>query len=202
MKKYSTLRFVAGLQIVAGWLLIAGGILFVILNNKEDETTQALMSFAPLLFYGLGLVGVGQLIYVILDIEANTRRERVEPGQPTVVYNTDSVVKVIDDGSEPQPIEIGARLAKLNRRIVAEKKKFMPGRNEDIKNIVGDLAADKEGFDKANADYKAAFGAEIIDHLTSIASAYDSIYWYVQPLAEAGICEGKYPHKLIEKNKS
>ena len=83
--RYRSLRLYSRILTIGGWLIIfVGGLMtailgFAVLDNLEAGLGGAFGVFLPLLaalyvgFIGLGLLAVGQLILVFIDIEANTR---------------------------------------------------------------------------------------------------------------------------------
>ena len=72
--KYGALRIVATINKILGWLIIIGGALtaFYRFNYAYDET-MALAIFAISLLVGLLSIAAGEIFYVFMDIEQNTR---------------------------------------------------------------------------------------------------------------------------------
>jgi len=72
--KYGALRIVATINKILGWLIIIGGAstAFYRFNYSNDEI-MALAIFATSLLVGLLSIAAGEIFYVFMDIEQNTR---------------------------------------------------------------------------------------------------------------------------------
>jgi len=90
-----------------------------------------------------------------------------------------------------------ALLFDLHKLIDKERRKFVSGENSKIIDSLKSLISNKEDFVRLNQAYKSHFNKTIIEHLISISSAYSTIYYYVTPLTELGICEKIFPHKIL-----
>lgn len=195
-RKYEALRLIAGINVFFGWVAfisgILGGLYYLTFENKpEGIGILAILIFA--FFGGLMLIGSGQLIYLLIDIEENTRRNR----QLTEPEIADSIKDESIESVIPQSYSKD-KLASLCELINKEKKKLVSGENERILAYINELSADKNLLIWANSEYKKLFGKELIEHLISISSNYSTTYYYVSPLVENGICEEKFPHNIIK----
>lgn len=99
------------------------------------------------------------------------------------------------------PIEIPAYeealLFDLHKLIDKERRKLVSGENSKITDSLKSLISNREDFLRLNEAYKLHFNKTIIEHLISISSAYSTIYYYVTPLVELGICDKTFPHKIL-----
>ena len=89
-KKYRALRIVATIYRVLGWIVLVGGILFSIiagiagiafteamgLNGAGGAIIGIILGIIVFTLVGLGILAYADLIYVAIDIEENTRRQR------------------------------------------------------------------------------------------------------------------------------
>jgi hypothetical protein len=92
MKKYTALRFVATFHEIAGCLLAAAGLLWFLLTMfptppRTDAVFLVLAQVLGLMFSGVFVFAFRQLIYVFIDIEANTRRLDMAGAKAVGVYS-------------------------------------------------------------------------------------------------------------------
>jgi hypothetical protein len=73
-KKYGALRIYATLSIVIGWIILVIGSLASVGIIFSAGFIFGFPSLLASLFIGLILIAAGELIYVIIDIEENTRQ--------------------------------------------------------------------------------------------------------------------------------
>lgn len=81
MKKYKALRIIAQINIIMGVCAIIIGLVSLIMGIVDifqygyywDNFKLNCIMLGWGLLWGIGLIGAGQLVYLLIDIEANTR---------------------------------------------------------------------------------------------------------------------------------
>jgi hypothetical protein len=73
-QKYGALRICATLNKLIGWIILVVGLLAAIKIISTSGFTFGFPILIISIFIGLILIATGELIYVIIDIEANTRK--------------------------------------------------------------------------------------------------------------------------------
>jgi hypothetical protein len=147
---------------------------------------------------------------MLIDKQNRTMAEIISRTKTIITQTDDNKLKDIKPIFESQTplttdnnsrIEIPAYeealLFDLHKLIDKERRKLISGENAKIIDLLKSIISDKEDFVRLNYAYKSHFNKTIIEHLISISSAYSTIYYYVTPLVELGICEKTFPHKIL-----
>lgn len=88
-KKYGALRIIATLNTLIGWIVLVVG---SIAGIGVMISAQFIFGFPILmasLFFGLILIAAGELIYVIIDIEENTRQGSAKTNKEVIANASD-----------------------------------------------------------------------------------------------------------------
>jgi hypothetical protein len=86
-KKYGALRIYATLSIVIGWIILVIGSLASVGIIFSAGFIFGFPSLLASLFIGLILIAAGELIYVIIDIEENTRQGSIKSNSEITTNN-------------------------------------------------------------------------------------------------------------------
>jgi len=73
-QKYPALRIVSTFLSIIGWLLIVAGAVFFFTLQSSGEAVFSFLAIIAGLILSLPLFALSNLIYVVIDIEYNTRR--------------------------------------------------------------------------------------------------------------------------------
>ena len=133
-KKYPALEIVSGLSVFFGWLIFVLGGLFALFSIFASGASGFGFFGIPILigciFVGLFLIASGELIKVVIDIEANTRGNLTKPlAQPQKQSNEEKKdgLRIYSNGNWDCPICHSENLAPIgeckfcNKYIVAKK---------------------------------------------------------------------------------
>ena len=71
-KKYGALRIISSIMIFMGWSIMVGGGIVTFISFASLGITSLLFLLGGL-FFGIVIFGFAELIYVLIDIEMNTR---------------------------------------------------------------------------------------------------------------------------------
>ena len=77
-QKYGRLRIISSIMIFMGWSIIVGGGVFFFISFPGLELIPLLYLIGSL-FFGIVIFGLAELIYVLIDIEMNTRDKQNYP---------------------------------------------------------------------------------------------------------------------------
>ena len=156
--KYGTLRFVAGLKIFIGWATFAIGLILGLYALVQGDNTfsksELIIITATSVIGGLILVGAGQLIYLLIDIESNTRAKQTQTLTKTSTIESEITDNAIHSSSQNISFETTKSLTELNNLISKEKRKLISAQNEIITNLLKPLIWDKESFLHLDVEYK------------------------------------------------
>jgi hypothetical protein len=85
----------------------------------------------------------------------------------------------------------------LHNQLAKEKKKIFSGSNLNISELTKKIFIDKNSFYTNNKIYNDRYSKDIIEHLISISSSYGTIYFYIEPFINLGVCEDTFPYKIL-----
>ena len=71
-QKYGALRIISSIMIFMGWSIMVGGGIVTFISFPSLGITSLLFLLGGL-FLGIMIFGMAELIYVLIDIEMNTR---------------------------------------------------------------------------------------------------------------------------------
>ena len=71
-QKYGALRIISSIMIFMGWSIMVGGGIVTFISFPSLGITSLLFLLGGL-FFGIVIFGFAELIYVLIDIEMNTR---------------------------------------------------------------------------------------------------------------------------------
>jgi hypothetical protein len=74
-QKYGALRIISSIMIFMGWSIMVGGGIVTFISFPSLGITSLLFLLGGL-FFGIVIFGLAELIYVLIDIEMNTRNKQ------------------------------------------------------------------------------------------------------------------------------
>jgi hypothetical protein len=74
-QKYGALRIISSIMIFMGWSIMLGGGIVTFISFPSLGITSLLFLLGGL-FFGIVIFGLAELIYVLIDIEMNTRNKQ------------------------------------------------------------------------------------------------------------------------------
>ena len=77
-QKYGALRIISSIMIFMGWSIMIGGGVVTFISFPSLGITSLLFLLGGL-FFGIVIFGLAELIYVLIDIEMNTRDKQNYP---------------------------------------------------------------------------------------------------------------------------
>lgn len=116
---------------------------------------------------------------------------------PNIVEQTLPITKKTD-----YPNNSINNLLALHKLIDKEKRRIFSTQNETIINLIKEMITDKNSFFQVNDTYKKQYSTDLLKHLMSISSSYGTIYYYVEPFINIGVCEKEFPHKIIAQEQA
>lgn len=197
-RKYKALRLISSISNVSGWIYIIVGILIFFFEIGSSGNENLSFKESTILIIGCFLVGLfsigsAELIKLFIDIEHNTRQLSNSNKKVYLEEKISSIPQQEDNVLNITQIDI----LSLHELIVEQKKKFMPGRNIQIPEILKKVVTDMNSGKSLLYKYEMEFDKDLIEDLISLSSRYDIIQYYIEPLIEIGLCDQKFPHKIL-----
>lgn len=179
---------------------------FRVLNNLNDSLILQLCQFMSF------IIIFTSIFMIFISKDNKSLAERISK---TLVEKRPekSWVSEVILGTSPKIVEKNLPLTKktdysnnsidnllaLHKLIDKEKRRIFSTQNETIINLIKEMITDKNSFFQVNDTYKKQYSTDLLKHLMSISSSYGTIYYYVEPFINIGVCEKDFPYKIISK---